>query len=174
MGAEIIFEEQQKFRRWLKLIVLALNLLFIVIAYYQLILGIPAGSNPASDLSLVIILIFTVLFTLFFFSLQLQTQITKDEIKVRFYPFHRKFQRYPWDQISRFYIRQYRPIMEYGGWGIRYGFGRKGKALNVSGNMGLQLEFNDGKKLLIGTNKVNELEVALQHIKGNSSVKTNQ
>jgi hypothetical protein len=37
----------------------------------------------------------------------------------------------------------------------------KGKAFNVSGNKGLQLEFNDGRKLLIGTSKPEELEAFL-------------
>jgi hypothetical protein len=39
--------------------------------------------------------------------------------------------------------------MEYGGWGIKYG--KMGKAYNVSGNRGVQLEFTDGKRLLIGS-----------------------
>jgi len=41
----------------------------------------------------------------------------------------------------------------------------KGRALNMSGNMGLQLELKDGKKLLIGTQKFEELEQLLQKIK---------
>lgn len=40
---------------------------------------------------------------------------------------------------------------DYGGWGIRYG--RKGKAFNVFGSRGLQLEFTNGKRLLIGSQK---------------------
>ena len=51
--------------------------------------------------------------------------------------------------------------MEYGGWGLRYGFFGKGRALNVSGNTGLQIEFNNGKRLLIGTNKPRELKEVL-------------
>ena len=35
------------------------------------------------------------------------------------------------------------------GWGIRYGL--KGKAYNVSGNMGVLIKFSDGTRLLIGS-----------------------
>ena len=34
----------------------------------------------------------------------------------------------------------------------------KGKAFNIKGNMGLQLQFKDGKKLLIGTQKEEEIK----------------
>jgi hypothetical protein len=37
-------------------------------------------------------------------------------------------------------------------------------AFNVDGNQGLQLELNNGKKILIGTKKVNELSEYLKQI----------
>jgi uncharacterized protein YlzI (FlbEa/FlbD family) len=43
---------------------------------------------------------------------------------------------------------------EYGGWGLRYSFNKKrGNAINVSGDIGIQLTLTNGKKLLIGTQK---------------------
>ena len=51
--------------------------------------------------------------------------------------------------------------MEYGGWGLRLGLFGNGKAFNVSGDKGLQLEFTDNKKLLIGTNRPEELTETL-------------
>ena len=59
-------------------------------------------------------------------------------------------------------VRQYKPLSEYGGWGLRYG--SSGKAYNVSGNIGIQLHFKDGSTLLIGTNKKEEVEVVLKQI----------
>jgi len=52
-------------------------------------------------------------------------------------------------------VRKYKPLLEYGGYGIR-GFGNN-RALNISGNTGLQLVFKDGRKLLIGTKKGHEM-----------------
>jgi hypothetical protein len=59
-------------------------------------------------------------------------------------------------------VREYRPLAEYGGWGVR-GFG-KNRALNVSGNFGLQLVMKDGAKMLIGTQKPQELEDFLKSL----------
>ncbi|MBK8703741.1 MAG: hypothetical protein IPN33_08970 [Saprospiraceae bacterium] len=66
--------------------------------------------------------------------------------------------------MAKVYVRQYKPIAEFGGWGLRYSMSGKGRALNVSGNMGLQLEFKDGKKLLIGTQKPKEIELVLTNL----------
>ena len=75
-----------------------------------------------------------------------------------------KFKYYAWEKLKKSFVRQYSPIAEYGGWGLRYGFLGKGKAFNVSGDKGLQLEFMDNKKLLIGTSKPDELTEALKRI----------
>ena len=61
-------------------------------------------------------------------------------------------------------VRQYSPLLEYGGLGMRIGLFGKGKAWNISGDKGLQLEFNNQKKLLIGTNQPEELAATLEKI----------
>ena len=55
--------------------------------------------------------------------------------------------------------RTYRPVRDYGGWGIRWG--RDGKAYIIVGNEGLQLLLGDGEKILIGSQRPQELEAAL-------------
>ena len=67
-------------------------------------------------------------------------------------------------ELTKSFVRQYSPLTEYGGWGLRLGLFGKGTAYNVSGNKGLQLEFTDKKKLLIGTNKPDELSETLNKI----------
>lgn len=96
-----------------------------------------------------------------FFVLRLHTRIEVDGIYVQFYPFHFKPLFFPWEKIHKAYVRTYSPLGEYGGWGLRYGFS-KGKAYNVWGSKGLQLELVDGKKVLIGTQRAEELESALK------------
>jgi hypothetical protein len=66
--------------------------------------------------------------------------------------------------LTKSFVRQYSPLTEYGGWGLRPGLFGKGTAFCVSGDMGLQLEFTDNKKLLIGTNKPDELTETLNKI----------
>jgi hypothetical protein len=95
---------------------------------------------------------------------RLDKVIKKDGIYVRFFPFHLRFKHYSWDKLTKSFVRQYSPIAEYGGWGLRFGLFGKGTAYNISGNKGLQLQFIDNKKLLIGTNKPDELTETLKII----------
>ena len=72
----------------------------------------------------------------------------------------RRFHRIAFDDISLIYPRTYQPLGEFGGYGIRWG--KYGRAYNVSGNRGVQLEFSNGRKLLIGSQHAEELTTALQ------------
>ncbi|AUC23926.1 hypothetical protein BTO15_00635 [Polaribacter sejongensis] len=72
----------------------------------------------------------------------------------QFFPLHFKVKTIPWNTISKAYVRKYQPISEFGGWGLRGGFffnKGKEKAVNVSGDIGIQLILKNGEKLLIGT-----------------------
>jgi hypothetical protein len=92
----------------------------------------------------------------------LRVEIREDGIYYQYSPIHWKWRMLPYSNIKTAYIRKYSALKEYGGYGIRLGFAGKGRALNVRGNIGLQLEFNDNKsKLLIGTQKPEELAKAL-------------
>ncbi|HXB91099.1 MAG TPA: hypothetical protein VNU72_02370, partial [Puia sp.] len=130
----------------------------------QVISHQPFGNKPMGNSTLLAVTAGMVLFTILFASFGLATMIQKDGIYIKFFPFHLSFRHYAWDQLSKSYIREYSPIMEYGGWGVRFGVFGNGKAYNVSGKMGLQLEFTDGRKLLIGTNKADELEMTLKKL----------
>ena len=54
--------------------------------------------------------------------------------------------------------------MEYGGWGYRIS-PRNGKAFNIKGSWGLQLVLSNGDKLLLGTQKPEELKKAIEQLK---------
>src|SRR5687768_11332842 len=131
--SELLFEEKQRFTQWwIWLILIGVNLMILFGIYTQMIRGIPFGDNPAPDGVLIVVSIFLLLLTASFLVTKLEMQIRQDGIYVRFFPFHRSFRHHPWIDIRKAYIRKYKPIPEYGGWGIS-GFG-KNRALNVSGN----------------------------------------
>lgn len=88
------------------------------------------------------------------------TEVREDALYVRHYPLTR-WHCFPYKHITHCEARHYRPVAEYGGWGVRYGFLGGGKAYNVSGNEGVQLEFADGTKLLIGSLLANEVATAI-------------
>jgi hypothetical protein len=165
MSNKVLFSEKQQFNQWwLWLILLGVNGLFLFGVFKQVLLGQQFGDRPMSDSMLIITAVLMLILSLFFFCFRLDTEIKSDGIYVRFFPFLLSFKHYPWGKLSKIYVRAYSPITEYGGWGFRLGLFGKGRAYNVSGNKGLQLEFTDNTLLLIGTNKPNELTEALRKI----------
>ena len=139
---------------------MAIIFITLVIAFWsftqQIILGIPFGNNPAPDGTLVLLMFAPIILFGFVLSLTLHTRIDRHSIVYRFAPIHRKERLIKWEAVKKIYVRKYKPIAEYGGWGFR--LGRSGRAFNTSGNMGLQLVLNDGKKILIGTQEPEELK----------------
>ena len=165
MESEILFTESQKFEQpWIWIILLGVNGLLIFAIIKLVFDGQQFGNNSLNNFVLITAFVITMSLTVLIFSLRLDTHLRKDGVYVQFFPFHQTFRYFPWDKIEKSYIRQYNPITEYGGWGLRTGLFGKGKAFNVSGNKGLQLEFTNKEKLLIGTNKPAELNEALDKI----------
>lgn len=165
MNNDILFTERQRFKQWwIWLILVGINGLFLFGVFKQVIFGQQFGDKPMSNTELLIATSLTVLVMILFINFRLETQIKKDGIYVRFFPFHLKFTYYPWESLTKSFVRKYSPLSEYGGWGLRLGLSGKGTAFNISGDKGLQLEFTNNKKLLIGTNKPDELTEVLSDI----------
>lgn len=156
MKKDFLFFEKQKFNQlWLWFLILV-PFLYVLIYFLD---------NKGSDLTTLIIVSCTLILSiLILVIIKLETIIKKEGILIRFFPFHIKYRQYEWSDISKLYMRKYDAISEYGGWGIRINLRGKGKAFNVSGNNGLQLEFKNNKKILIGTQKPEELIEALKKI----------
>ena len=147
---EIIFEEKQKFKQWwLWVILLVFPLLSVFpydnkgVNYYYVIIGF---SIP-----------------LIFYFFELRTFVTSEGLWFQFFPFHLKKHLIKLTEIEKIEAVHYNPLLEYGGWGIRYGF--KGKAYNVSGKKGVKIHLLNGKNILFGSLKNKDLENALKKIK---------
>ncbi len=158
----VLFKEKQKFRQWwVWAIVITIGGLFLYRLYRQLILKIPLGEYPSDTISFIIGALIPLTVIILFLIIRLETEITEEGIVYKFFPFHIKPRIARWEFIDKSYVRTYSPIFEYGGWGIRLGIFGYGRALNISGDKGLQLVFSNGKKLLIGTQRPEELQQAL-------------
>ncbi|MBO7316230.1 MAG: hypothetical protein J6U44_03590 [Paludibacteraceae bacterium] len=142
MKNETLFTEKQRFMQWWLWLIM---ILVVASAFYY----------EESTLEMVVAL----LIPLFLFVLNLETEISQEGISVRFFPFHLKKNFFSWEEIEKISVREYSPLLEYGGWGIRRG--KSGGAYNVKGNIGLQLVLKNGKKILIGTQKAEELKQIL-------------
>jgi len=126
------------------------------------------GLIISSVLTVVILMVASYLL----FGSKLITEITAKSVNYRFPPFIKKNKIIDKESISSWEIRKYKPIKEYGGWGIRYSpkkkvlYGKKAakhnSAVNVKGNIGLQLVFKNGKRLLIGTQRQEAIRRAMK------------
>jgi hypothetical protein len=170
MNANTLFTERQRFNQgWLWLGLAAINTFFLYGLFTQTVQDVPFGDHPMSNTGLAFTAGGLLLITLLLLSVRIDTEIRQDGIYVRFFPFQLAFRKYAWELLKDAQVRQYKPLVEYGGWGIRFEFSGngRGKALMVSGDMGLQLELTDGTRMLIGTQKPEELEAAVSAARNN-------
>lgn len=156
-----VFKEEQRFTQlWLVVLII-----FSTIVPVGIILTL-AKSMESSEL--VIALSVVILAPAIIFLFKLKTRIDEKGIHYRFIPFHLKTQLIPWSDIDKIYVRNYDPISEYGGWGMKGGSlwnKKKGTAINVKGDVGIQLELKNNKKLLIGTQLRNQVENTIETYK---------
>ena len=145
-----IFEENQKFTQWWVWLIL-LSPLFIV----------AATKNIISYEGLILSLIFVV-----FYFLELRVKVSKQGIQYQFFPFHLKSYFIKIEEIENIEAIKYKPLGDYGGCGIRYGF--KGKCYNVKGNLGVKVYLKKGSYVLFGSQNYKTLEKVLSQLLNNN------
>ena len=161
MATRILFEERQYFaERSLRNFFLVLTGFFIASILIRLLL-VSLIENDWVMRVLIAGLLFSAILSIFL-SNCLITQITAHGIYVRFPPFMPSEQQFLWNNIREVYVIKYKPITQYGGWGIR--IGAYGRAFNISSTTGLQIIFNDNSKLLIGTRQPEKLIAVLRKL----------
>ncbi len=164
MKRKIVFHEEQTFvgtRTWYFLLAIA------VVSITPGIGIIKSGENVETGwAALVIALVVMILVIAMHAIMTLQVTVDSSAIYYRYPPFVRKERRLTKTDIQAMNIRKYRPIWEFGGYGYRYRLG-SGRALNVSGKDGLQIVLANGKRLLIGTQKPEELGRIINQLKEN-------
>jgi hypothetical protein len=169
--SQILFREEQRFRqKWLWAIVLASTLIplgiMLYVAYWQLVRGVQMGNHPASNQD---VLLSTTIFSVIllgilwlFHATRLITEVRSNGLFVRYVPFHLRYHNIDLENVESIEARTYKPIGEYGGWGIRYS--TRGKAYNVSGNRGVEITYRNGKHLLIGSQQADEFANAVAQL----------
>ncbi|SFD03068.1 hypothetical protein [Algibacter pectinivorans] len=151
------FKEEQRFTQpWLIILMTVTSIAPIVI-----ITNLFLKSNNMSTKQYIIALSTILLGFGLVFIFKLTTQIDKIGIHYKFFPLHLKMKTISWSDIKHAETRTYNALSEYGGWGLKGGFlwnQAKGKAINVKGDIGVQLTLNNNKKLLIGTQQKNQVD----------------
>jgi hypothetical protein len=155
-----VFKEEQRFTQtWFIVLLIISTLPAIIIVTNTFI-----KSDNLSVLEYIGIISFIIAVTGLVFTFKLETKIDEIGIHYQFLPFHFKMKTILWKNIRQANTRKYDALSEFGGWGLRGGLfwkNRNGIAINVKGKIGIQLVLNDGKKILIGTQKKDAVDVIL-------------
>ncbi len=163
MPKEIVFRERQKTNQWwIWLIMVATNILILYGMFELFMENKKQGINPLSSLDFLIVFSIMLFLNALIITLRMDTYIDRNGIYFRYIPFRFRYKFYSWEIIEKAHVRKYSPTKEFGGWGYGKGLRLKNKAYNMSGNMGLQLEFYNGAKILLGTNREEELTETLK------------
>lgn len=144
-----VFKEQQRFNQlWLLAFISIIAILLTILFTKSFIIG------KMSFLKYLWFLSLTLIPCALIFIIKLKTRIDEIGIHYQFYPIHLKMKIIPWKDIRSAQTRIYNALPEYGGWGLKNGnFGKRGAAINIKGNIGIQLILNNNKRILIGTQK---------------------
>lgn len=161
---DVLFSEVQKFRQaalWAFMVVLTVGMTGLL-GFLASSVGRTQQAGIGIRLLFLapLVLIFAVLVLIY--TAGLETQVREDGLFVRFWPFQRAFQEVPIEDVTSKEVITFRPLKDWGGWGIR--LGRKGKAYIVSGNRGVLLTFKEGQPLCIGSQRPEELAEAIDRV----------
>ena len=159
-----IFREVQKFSSWVFVFISSILVFSIVLVAVIAKLETAKGNSSPPLLPHIVAIAVPLAALVLFLLTRLETEVRRDGLHVRFFPFHIRFKKFTADDLKEYYTRRYSPLAEYGGWGIRYGLFGVGKAYNAKGNLGVQLIFKNGKRLLIGSQKPDELVQAISSL----------
>ncbi len=163
------FEEEQRFNQWwLWVSMLIGGLIPIGLLGYglgqQLLTGEPWGDKPMSDMGLALMFLFVVVLLgglcWLFLIARLETKIDRWSVQYRYKPFINSWKRIERESIQSYRVRRYFA----GGYGVRWSLDGI-KTLNVRGRMALELTFTNGKRLLIGTQRPNQVLKAMDAMK---------
>jgi hypothetical protein len=159
-----LFHEEQRFTQWWVWVIILAG---VAPAWYiwwkHLLMRRTSGADAVADWVVWLAWLGVgVVLPVLFASMRLITQVRHDGVYIRFVPIHWRWVKIEPEHIKGIRARTYNPLLEYGGWGIRYGV--RGKAYTISGNQGVELEFANGRTLLIGSQRAEELASVIKSV----------
>jgi hypothetical protein len=158
-GGSIVMSEVQRMPWYAATLVLIVAAVLWYGFFQQIVFDVPFGSKPASDAEMwVIFILFGICLPLLFLSMKLVIKTQKDNLVIRFFPFHTRV--IPYDRIKSVQVQSYRPL-SYGGWEIRWN-PKLGWAYTMKGTKGVWIELENGDHLFIGSQNPEKL---VEHIK---------
>jgi hypothetical protein len=159
-GAPVYHEEQHFKQPWLWMLVLIPAALAWWPLIQQIIGGKPVGQHPAPDWLVVVLwLLIGIGLPVLFGVMALFIDVTADSVLIRYRPFFSRV--IPLTDVAQVEARTYDAIKEYGGWGVK-GWSKEKMVYNVSGNRGAELTLKDGRRLMLGSQRADELAAGIE------------
>jgi hypothetical protein len=137
---------------------LYLRLLMIVIPAFP----IPLLMNKSCPLWIPLSVLSVMLFIFFIFYGGMRISVTPERLTLRFGIFGIPVLKMPMDQIISAKANSYNPLVDFGGWGIKYSFSEKMWIYFLSGSRGVRLETATGKSYIIGSDDADRLAAVCQ------------
>ncbi len=148
-GQPAVYWESQN-PHWMKAVSIAVTIWFLVGAVSTW------GQAPwISALLLALVALFPLLYG------GLRVLLTREAVTVRLGLLGLRVLRVKLTDITAVELREFSPLADFGGWGIRYGRGGV-VAYFLSGNVGVQLTTARGRKYLLGSNHPDRLAAAIR------------
>ncbi|HMR88831.1 MAG TPA: hypothetical protein PKD51_11795 [Saprospiraceae bacterium] len=147
-----VFHELQKITQWYIWIVpICVFLIWLTAFTAQVFLDIEIGTKPATNMELTLIGILPTLILILLSQVRLTTVINSEIIKISLFPFCT--QEIKLNDISNVDFIKY----DFVGFGCRFGT-KYGVVYNLKGNLGCHITTKQGKRFLLGTQKVEALK----------------
>jgi hypothetical protein len=152
----LYYQEKQNFRKpgiWIfvSATMLPVNGVLLYGLYQQLVLGEPWGSEPNSDISLIVVTLVIMLFSAIIFwlifTVKLVMEIKDKAVYYQFRPF--KVNSINFSDLLSWEVKSIKPIFGFGGFGLR--ITPKSKAYIINGKNALILKPKKGKQIVIDT-----------------------
>jgi hypothetical protein len=126
---------------------------------WRFALGRPLGDGSLPDWALALIVALgAVAIPLVTAFMRLVVEVEAPVLRIRLWPFPART--IPLSEIAEAKAETYRPLREFGGWGLRFARGGK-RAYSMRGNRGVRLRLRDGRVVMVGSQRAEELEAAL-------------
>jgi hypothetical protein len=172
METTFFYEEQSFRKKWIFFLAFFLCLILFGIMLYglvsQVFYNIPFGSHPTSNTGMWWLAAFATIITvgipMLIYQSKLTTKVKDDGFYFRYFPFQLNFKKIDLASIEKYKIKEFSPFSDYGGWGIRKKMFKKETAYIVKGNKGIEFTYKDGKIVLIGTQKPDEIKAAVSKL----------
>jgi hypothetical protein len=144
----VYFREEQKFE-WFWTVVWMVPVVMIGYGLYRQAMS-PILLWPA--------LVVTAVVVVWMNQSKLISEVRSDVLWIRFVLLSSE-RAIPWREIRRVEAITYRPIKDFGGWGVRWA--ARGIVYNARGKRGVRMELASGERVLVGSQRAEDLARAI-------------